>query len=293
MSETEREDVAPPRGAPEVAVEGAATRCPYCHESVQVDEEAWTVCARCLGRHHAGCWEEHGCCASCAHATPLTVGQPGPGRLAPLDLDAVPPLKLGAAYAEAKTLYRQQNLPLFVMAGLHLVLSSAVAFFVSGLTGAGLWSATLRTLCGDEPGRVGELFAHSGKYVALLLATLAVFALTVASLPLLLVGALVVNGGLGYTLPLIAERGLGVKDALRTSWALARKGGIGKHALLALLSLLPGLLMIVPGVGIALYAAALPFTLGAWAAAYRQLTGEGAARTKPQAKDAKDEAPED
>ena len=38
-------------------------RCPYCHESCR--PVGAVVCQECLGRHHTGCWEEHGACAAC------------------------------------------------------------------------------------------------------------------------------------------------------------------------------------------------------------------------------------
>lgn len=44
-------------------------RCPYCHDSVEVEESA--VCQGCLARHHSECWEEHGVCASCGEGAAL------------------------------------------------------------------------------------------------------------------------------------------------------------------------------------------------------------------------------
>lgn len=42
-------------------------RCPYCHDDIELLEEAWSCCALCLGRHHRECWREHGACASCGN----------------------------------------------------------------------------------------------------------------------------------------------------------------------------------------------------------------------------------
>jgi hypothetical protein len=41
-------------------------RCPFCHDSVSVDQEGWVACSGCLARHHRACWEESGCCGSCS-----------------------------------------------------------------------------------------------------------------------------------------------------------------------------------------------------------------------------------
>lgn len=43
----------------------SSTRCPFCHEHA-ADE--FVVCGRCLAKHHAECWLEHGTCASCGEA---------------------------------------------------------------------------------------------------------------------------------------------------------------------------------------------------------------------------------
>src|SRR5581483_7666534 len=41
------------------------SRCPYCHADVHPEASDWVACAGCLARHHQGCWNEHGSCASC------------------------------------------------------------------------------------------------------------------------------------------------------------------------------------------------------------------------------------
>ena len=304
MSEAERSQPseAPSPAAerpPEVAIEGAGTRCPYCHETVRVEDDAWTVCGACLARHHEACWDEHGCCASCEGAVPLTLGPAAPGRLAPLPEQAAQPLDVKAAFRDARALYKGKASPLIVSGLVSTLLNSASSGIIGGLTGAGLWSQHLGALRGQGSGRLADLFAHAGKFVPLLLAMFAMFFLTLLATPLLLIGALFVSGGLGYTLPLIAERGLGVKDALKTSWRLARSGGLSKHALLALLTSLPAVVLVVPVLGIVAYAALIPLVFGTWAAAYRQVTGEGSgpalkAKDKPQPKEGvgKDE-PED
>ena len=69
--------------APREAAFTKAQRCPYCHESIAVDEDAWIACAQCLGRHHQSCWDESGSCSSCSH----THGLPNQALVqAPLDL---------------------------------------------------------------------------------------------------------------------------------------------------------------------------------------------------------------
>ncbi|RMG08470.1 MAG: hypothetical protein D6731_21925 [Planctomycetota bacterium] len=70
-----------------VRVGGSRLRCPYCHDEVDVDGEAWLACAACLARHHEVCWTEARGCASCGEEQALgRVATPGAGppRLRPL-----------------------------------------------------------------------------------------------------------------------------------------------------------------------------------------------------------------
>jgi hypothetical protein len=61
-----------------VRVQASAVRCPYCHDEIGTQDEAWVACAGCLARHHAACWTASRQCATCndrqslvgAHAVP-------------------------------------------------------------------------------------------------------------------------------------------------------------------------------------------------------------------------------
>lgn len=65
----EKEQEKPREPAPEVHDDPrvVAHRCPFCHEPVRPDDEAWVACAQCLGRQHAACWDESGRCGACRH----------------------------------------------------------------------------------------------------------------------------------------------------------------------------------------------------------------------------------
>ena len=43
----------------------ATNRCPFCHESVEKEGDAWVACRSCQARHHRGCWDEAENCSSC------------------------------------------------------------------------------------------------------------------------------------------------------------------------------------------------------------------------------------
>ncbi len=57
--------------AREVHAEASPTRCPYCHERIELKEESWLACEACLARHHEACWTEGGRCSSCGSTAPL------------------------------------------------------------------------------------------------------------------------------------------------------------------------------------------------------------------------------
>lgn len=54
----------------QVHVAASQSRCPFCHDHVNVDE-AHQVCGTCLARHHQDCWTQHGACSNCGHASSL------------------------------------------------------------------------------------------------------------------------------------------------------------------------------------------------------------------------------
>ncbi|MDF1664721.1 MAG: hypothetical protein P1V97_23380, partial [Planctomycetota bacterium] len=51
--------------------EQSPTRCPYCHDSIEITAGAWVACGDCLARHHDECHSEHSACASCGSAKKL------------------------------------------------------------------------------------------------------------------------------------------------------------------------------------------------------------------------------
>jgi len=56
------------RPAPRPLHEGvhlATNRCPFCHEDVAVEADAWVSCRSCQARHHPACWGEGGACSAC------------------------------------------------------------------------------------------------------------------------------------------------------------------------------------------------------------------------------------
>ena len=83
---TPREERRPqPAGQDEVRVAGSPVRCPFCHEDVRREAEAWVACAGCMARHHQDCWDEAGRCGSCGGAERLAPERRAGGGLRRLE----------------------------------------------------------------------------------------------------------------------------------------------------------------------------------------------------------------
>jgi hypothetical protein len=74
------EGAAAPAATAEARVQSkrAGDRCPYCHDGVEPEGAA--ACVECMARHHVGCWDEHGQCASCGHRERYTKIERTAGR---------------------------------------------------------------------------------------------------------------------------------------------------------------------------------------------------------------------
>jgi WD40 repeat protein len=114
---------------PRIEVENSPTRCPYCHEGIEIAEGLWSACSACLARHHTACWDELGRCASCE-----SVARLGPGALPAAPAPAagtgssgrvrrVEPLKGFELVRRAPAPPEQQSAWRFAFAGLALALT--------------------------------------------------------------------------------------------------------------------------------------------------------------------------
>jgi hypothetical protein len=74
------QEPAPPREAPRTRDDVAVHRCPFCHDTIRIDDEAWVACARCLARHHDGCFAEGARCGACGHEATLVRPAPPASR---------------------------------------------------------------------------------------------------------------------------------------------------------------------------------------------------------------------
>lgn len=66
-----------------VRVERSPNRCPYCHDDVRLEDDAWLACATCLARHHADCWADPGGAGRCSGCGGDAALEPPPARRRP------------------------------------------------------------------------------------------------------------------------------------------------------------------------------------------------------------------
>jgi hypothetical protein len=57
---------------PGVRADASPLRCPFCHDGVDVEQDSWRACEKCLARHHGTCWDEAGRCSACGSTGALT-----------------------------------------------------------------------------------------------------------------------------------------------------------------------------------------------------------------------------
>jgi len=265
---------------PEVLVTASPTRCPYCHVGVETQRENWVVCQACLARHHRDCWQ--GACGSCqatVFLSPQTDSYTREGGAQPRARGKsreTRRLSIRRAFREGASLYKRPGFGvLFLASAIVNVLTGASFFVLGGFLTAGMWLLCLRALRGGQP-RLSELFSGPAeRFVPLTVCFFLVSVIQLLGLAALVVPGVILSSLLAYSLPLVVERGLTAKEAMKESWRRVRAGGVGPHFVLSLLTLLLAFLVgaagVIPFGGVLLGAALVPLATGAWASAYRQV----------------------
>jgi len=120
-------------------VPSQATRCPYCHESVDV-QGRFVVCGTCLARQHEDCCREHGACASCGSERVLhqeaTAGE-SLGKVAASELPKPPLGSKIEASAEGEELLLSWRLQMPIV-GPWALFAGVVSLFAFLVTAIGL-----------------------------------------------------------------------------------------------------------------------------------------------------------
>jgi len=128
-----------------------------------------------------------------------------------------------------------------------LVLSTLVLLAVSGVTfmvlapvlTAGYMHSILRMIREGREPRIQDLFSQMRLFLPLLLFSAAALVVVVIGLFLLVLPGIAVAAGLTfvclYMLPLMADRDLGLVDAVKASFAMVSRDQVGEQAIAALL----------------------------------------------------------
>jgi hypothetical protein len=108
----------------DVRAEASPVRCPFCHDGVDVEQDAWRACEKCLARHHGACWDEAGRCSACGSSAALArvtspgVATPEPPRVpraVALELaDYASRVKAAAEQAGIQQTWERKQLPLTI-----------------------------------------------------------------------------------------------------------------------------------------------------------------------------------
>lgn len=127
-------------------------RCPYCHDDLELEEEAWIACAGCLARHHEGCWAEGGACGACGGGERLAPVQEAGVRL---EEAAPPPPDSGMVLGLVLTTFVVALVATAAVYPSSLLVGLVGALFVGApLFGASVWLADRRRA---RQKRAGEL----------------------------------------------------------------------------------------------------------------------------------------
>jgi hypothetical protein len=142
-----------------VHVHQSRSRCPFCHESVDVDQQN-LVCGLCLARHHSECWDDHGSCSNCAHQESL------------ISKAVIEEVRTGP-----------------VLASRYLA-HSRIDSFKMGQTLVYKWR--------DSGMSQGEKICFAGAIASLCLIAPAVFSESFVAVAMVIVAAIIIGGGVGH-----------------------------------------------------------------------------------------------
>ena len=176
-------------------------------------------------------------------------------------------LDIGLVFKQGWRLFVKDIGPLIIGALIVAVLSVVTLGILAGPLAAGLCGMVVKRVRDGQQPEVGDVFGQMNRFWSFFAAAL-VLALLIGLASLTIIGGILLATIWLYVFPLMVDRGMGLSEAMGTSYRLVREAGFWEHLALVIVfvvvaSLANGALAIL----------ATPFLVAAVAAGYYVAAG--------------------
>jgi len=178
-------------------------------------------------------------------------------------------LDIGLVFKQGWRLFVKDMGPLIIGALIVGVLSIVTLGILAGPLAAGLYGMVVKRVRDGQQPEVGDVFGQMNRFWSFFAAAL-VLGILIGLASLTIVGGILLATIWLYVFPLMVDRGLGLGEAMRTSYEMVKRAGFWEH--LALIIVFVVVASLANG---ALAVLATPFLVAAVAAGYYLAAGNG------------------
>jgi len=178
-------------------------------------------------------------------------------------------LDIGLVFKQGWRLFVKDIGPLIVGALIVAALSIVTLGILAGPLTAGLYGMVVKRVRDGQQPDVGDVFGQMNRFWSFFAAAL-VLGILIGLASLTIIGGILLATIWLYVFPLMVDRGLGLGEAMRTSYEMVTQGGFWEH--LALVIVFVVIASLANG---ALAILATPFLVAAIAAGYYVAAGKG------------------
>ncbi len=178
-------------------------------------------------------------------------------------------LDIGLVFKRGWRLFVKDIGPLIIGALIVAVLSLVTLGILAGPLTAGLYGMVVKRVRDGQQAEVGDVFGQMSRFWSFFAAAL-VLGLLIGLASLTIIGGILLATIWLYVFPLMVDRGLGLGEAMRTSYEMVTQAGFWEH--LALVIVFVVIASLANG---ALAILATPFLVAAIAAGYYVAAGKG------------------
>jgi len=178
-------------------------------------------------------------------------------------------LDIGLVFKRGWRLFVKDIGPLIIGALIVAVLSLVTLGILAGPLTAGLYGMVVKRVRDGQQPEVGDVFGQMSRFWSFFAAAL-VLGLLIGLASLTIIGGILLATIWLYVFPLMVDRGLGLGEAMRTSYEMVAQAGFWEH--LALVIVFAVIASLANG---ALAILATPFLVAAIAAGYYVAAGKG------------------